>query len=434
MPRILCAALVALALTLLAPPAAALAEDPSSPPPPSPSPPVTPAPSPTATGSASPAPSPVPAPLPTSGPDDPLVTEELERAAGARVDLMRRVIAASSLAERVEAQRRLAQAELELLEMRIAQLGAEIEQSVLRSAETKAHADERRAVLERLIAQTYRVSRTSALEVLLRSGSVVQVVVHLDGLAALSLQERQVVDELRELEAELELQRTALAQQEAELTRLAEGVAAKEAALAALSTRAEALAAAAAAGARAASDAQIAHLRGLAEANARASEAQADLVAEIARQAGVELPTADRWAWPLEGRVTQEFGPSTFILEPPRSYRGTRYARFHDGIDIAAPLGRAVRAAARGRVAFVGRVSGGAMVVVIAHEDGLVTLYGHLDDTSLPPPVAAGDIVEAGERIGAVGLTGMTTGPHVHFIVSRGEEPIDPRIVLPGGP
>jgi murein DD-endopeptidase MepM/ murein hydrolase activator NlpD len=429
---------MALALTFFAPPAQALAEDPTPPPSTTPAPPATSAPTPTPAATADPPASASPAATPTASPsaepDDPLVTVELERAAGARVDLMRRVIAATSLAERVDAQRRLAQAELDFLEGRIAQLRIEMEMTVLRSAETKARADERRAVLERLIAQTYRVSRTSALEVLLRSGSVVEVVIHMDGLAALSEQERQVVEQLRALEAELEQQRTTLAQQESELTVLADAVAAKEAALAELAARAEALATAAMAGARAVSDAEIALLRGLAEANAKESEAEAALIAEIARQAGVELPTADRWVWPLEGRVTQEFGPSTFVLEPPRNYGGIAYPHFHDGLDIAAPLGTPVRAAARGRVAFVGHIAGGAMVVVIAHEDGHVTLYGHLDDTSAPPPVARGDIVEAGERVGAVGLTGMTTGPHLHFILSRGEEPIDPRILLPTEP
>lgn len=375
-----------------------------------------------------------PAASPTAAPDDPLVTEELRRAAGARVDLMRRVIAATSLAERVAAQLELAKAELEFLQSRIAQLRTETETTLLRQAETRARADDRRAVFERLIAQTYRVSRTSALEVLLRSGSVVDMMVHMDGLSALSEQERQVVEELRLLEAELERQRAMLAEQEVELTRLAEAVESKEAGLVALGRRAQALAAAATAGVRAVSDAEISHLRALAEANAKESEAEAALIAEIARQSGVELPTTDRWTWPLEGRVTQEFGPSALTLEPPRTYGGIRYPHFHDGLDIAAPLGSPVRAAARGRVAFVGHIAGGAMVVVVAHEDGLVTLYGHLDDTSAPPPVASGDIVEAGERIGAVGLTGMTTGPHLHFIVSRGEEPIDPRIVLPTEP
>jgi murein DD-endopeptidase MepM/ murein hydrolase activator NlpD len=384
--RILTAAFAALALTFFAPPGQALAEDPTPPPSASPAPPAasTPTPAPTTDPSASASPTATPEASPAAEPDDPLVTMELERAAGARIDLMRRVIAATSLAERVDAQRRLAQAELDFLEGRIAQLRTEMEMTVLRSAETRARADERRAVLERLIAQTYRVSRTSALEVLLRSGSVVEVVVHLDGLAALSEQERQVLAELRALEAELEEQRTTLAQQETELTALADAVAAKEAALAELSARAEALAAAAMAGARAVSDAEIALLRGMAEANAKESEAEAALIAEIARQAGVELPAADRWVWPLDGLVTQEFGPSALTLEPPRNYGGIAYPHFHDGIDIAAPLGTPVRAAARGRVAFVGHIAGGAMVVVIAHQEGHVTLYGHLDDTSAP--------------------------------------------------
>lgn len=362
------------------------------------------------------------------------MSEELRRAAGARVDLMRRVIAATSLAERVEAQRRLAEAERDFLQQRITDLRTEMELTILRSAETKARADERKVVLDRLLKQTYRVSRTSALEVLLRSGSVVEVVVHLDGLETLSEKERQVLEELRALEAELEQQRAILAQQETELAALAEAVAAKESTLATLSTRAEALASAATAGARAVSDAEISLLRRMAEETAKQSEATAALIAEIARRAGVELPAADRWVWPLAGRVTQEFGPSMLTLEPSRTYGGIFYPHFHDGLDIAAPLGSPVRAAAPGRVAFVGHLPGGAMVVVIAHEDGNVTLYGHLDDTSAPPPVRPGDLVEAGERIGAVGLTGMTTGPHLHFIVSRGEDPIDPRIVLPTEP
>lgn len=362
------------------------------------------------------------------------MSDELERAAGARVDLMRRVIAATSLLERIEAQRRLAAAEREFLLGRMEQIRAELEQQVLQVAAIRARADERRAVLERLLQQAYRVSRTSALEVLLRRGSVVDVVVHLDGLEALSEQEREIIAELRAIEQELDRKREEMQRQEEELRSLSDGVAAKDAALAELEARAERLARAASSGARAVSDAEIALLRELAAENAKQSEATAKLIAEIARRAGVDLPTADRWAWPLDGRVTQEFGPSDFPLEPPRTYRGIRYPRFHDGLDIAAPLGTPVRAVARGRVAFVGRIAGGAMVVVIAHEDGQVTLYGHLDDTSAPPPVRAGDVVEAGERIGAVGLTGMTTGPHLHFIVSLADEPIDPRVVLPTSP
>lgn len=431
MHRSLTAVAAALCLTLGAPPVVALAEGPTPTPPTSTAPSPAPSPSPSASPTAGPTPAASPSPTPSA---DPLIAEELERVAGARLDEMRRVIAATSLLERIEAQRRLAAAEREFLLGRLAELRAAHEHAVLEVAAARARADERRAVLERLLQQTYRVSRTSPLEVLLRRGSVVDVVVHMDSLAALSKQEREVLEELRALEAELARQRDEAARQEAEIAALAETVAAKDAALAELEKRAERLAAAASAGARAVSDAQIELLRDMAEAAVRETEAADRLIAEIAARSGVELPRSDRWTWPLAGRVTQEFGPSGLALEPPRTYKGVTYPRFHEGLDIAAPLGTPVRATARGRVAFVGHIAGGAMVVVIAHDARHVTLYAHLDDTAAPPPVRAGDVVEPGERIGAVGLTGVTTGPHLHFVVSYGDEPIDPRVVLPPEP
>jgi murein DD-endopeptidase MepM/ murein hydrolase activator NlpD len=66
------------------------------------------------------------------------------------------------------------------------------------------------------------------------------------------------------------------------------------------------------------------------------------------------------------------------------------------------------------------------MVVLIAHVGGLVSLYAHLDDNTAPPRVKAGDEVQQGQIIGAIGMTGMTTGPHVHFVVWRDGELIDP--------
>jgi murein DD-endopeptidase MepM/ murein hydrolase activator NlpD len=126
--------------------------------------------------------------------------------------------------------------------------------------------------------------------------------------------------------------------------------------------------------------------------------------------------------------LTQRFGPTSLVLEPPRCYAGTCYAHFHDGIDLAAPLGTPVRAMAAGRVVLAGRVPDGAVVVEIDHGAGVLTLYGHLE---VGLAVAVGDRVAGGESIGAVGMTGNTTGPHLHFGVWSAGVPVDPLTILP---
>ncbi|HEV2006096.1 MAG TPA: M23 family metallopeptidase, partial [Candidatus Limnocylindrales bacterium] len=120
-------------------------------------------------------------------------------------------------------------------------------------------------------------------------------------------------------------------------------------------------------------------------------------------------------------------GPTNLVLEPARCYGGHCYPHFHDGIDLAAPLGTTVRAIAAGSVIFAGRLSDGAVVVEIDHGSA-VSLYGHLQAAL---PVTEGESVSAGEPLGAVGLTGNTTGPHLHFGILVSGEPIDPLLVLP---
>ena len=353
------------------------------------------------------------------------------RAKGAPLEELRHVIAATSLAERIDAERSLAAAERELLLGRMEKLRSDRAAAAVRAADLARRLDEQRAVLDRLIQQTYRVSQTSPLQILLQRWSVVDVVVHVDQMATLSEKQRETVDLIHALESEAGRVADDLARQQDEIVTLSDAVAAKDATLAQLAARAERLVAAAARGPRAVSDAEIEVLRGLADDAAREHAAADAAIAEIARAAGVSLPVAVRWQWPADGVVSQGFGPTALDLEPAATYRGTTYPHFHDAIDIAAPLGSAVRAAAAGRVAFVGHIAGGAEVVILAHADGLITLYAHLDDTLAPPPVKVGDVVEAGQRIGSIGLTGVTTGPHLHFAVRRGSDVLDPRSLLP---
>lgn len=344
---------------------------------------------------------------------------------------MRRVVAAASLAERIDAQRRLAAAERELLLREVERIRTAQAATAARLADLSAQRLEATTHLQKVLEETYRVSRTSALEALLRRGSVVDLIVHVDSLARLTAEQREIVDEIRDLERHATREEQDLARQASDIAELTDSVAAKDAVLQRLGARAEALVAAAGRGAQAVSDAEIELLRELADQAARQHEQEDRLIAEIASRSGATLPVLDRMMWPLEGSITQGFGPTSLALEPPVLYRGIRYPHFHDGLDIAAPVGSAVRAVARGRVAFVGHLGDGAMVVIVAHDSGLISLYGHLDDTIARPVVRVGDTVSAGQRIGSVGLTGLTTGPHLHFSLRRGTEPLDPRTVLP---
>jgi murein DD-endopeptidase MepM/ murein hydrolase activator NlpD len=125
-------------------------------------------------------------------------------------------------------------------------------------------------------------------------------------------------------------------------------------------------------------------------------------------------------SWPMEGaRVTQLFGPSSLSLEPPLG----PFKHFHTGIDIAAPFGTTVTAAAAGVVVAVGHSAVGyGNYVVIGHGGGIMTLYGHLLETD----VEVGNMVARGQRIGLEGSTGWSTGPHVHFELRINDAVSDP--------
>jgi len=138
---------------------------------------------------------------------------------------------------------------------------------------------------------------------------------------------------------------------------------------------------------------------------------QLELPSQLAHAAEAARP---KYARPAVGRLTSGFG--------------ARWGRLHAGIDIAAPLGTPVRAIAAGEVTFAGEIGDGAVVVEITHAPGVTSAYAHLEPG---PPVAEGDFVVAGELVGSIGLTGITTGAHLHLAVWSAGEPLDPLTVLP---
>jgi murein DD-endopeptidase MepM/ murein hydrolase activator NlpD len=131
---------------------------------------------------------------------------------------------------------------------------------------------------------------------------------------------------------------------------------------------------------------------------------------------------------PLFGApVTQGFGCTTLDLEPVASVCPSGH--FHSGIDYAAPVGSAVLAAAQGTARRGYDPDGYGLYVVLEHGGGLSTLYAHLSSSD----VAVGTPLAAGARVGGVGSSGLSTGPHLHFEARRDGRPVDPNPLLTGG-
>ena len=105
---------------------------------------------------------------------------------------------------------------------------------------------------------------------------------------------------------------------------------------------------------------------------------------------------------------------------------GPRWGRNHDGIDIARPSNRTIKASDNGRVTFTGWDGTYGQKVVINHSNGYETVYAHLASIT----VSVGDVVEQGQQIGVMGSTGRSTGVHLHFEVRNNGSLVNPMSVL----
>jgi len=123
--------------------------------------------------------------------------------------------------------------------------------------------------------------------------------------------------------------------------------------------------------------------------------------------------------------VTSPFGERRVFLYS----NGESAGSVHYGIDMAAPLGTAVYAAGKGRVAFAGSWILTGNTVVIEHLPGVYSMYFHLNELL----VKAGEMVEEGRQIGAVGMTGLATGPHLHWEITVAGVPVSPEQLVRAG-
>jgi murein DD-endopeptidase MepM/ murein hydrolase activator NlpD len=148
--------------------------------------------------------------------------------------------------------------------------------------------------------------------------------------------------------------------------------------------------------------------------------AEADARRRAALLAGVQAPPEateggpGTFSWPASGPITSPFGM--------RVHPGTGDFKMHTGIDIGAPMGATITAAAAGRVIFAGWESGYGNTIIIDHGGEASTLYAHCSQIF----VSNNQDVQRGQAIGAVGATGDATGPHLHFEIRLNGVAVDP--------
>ena len=136
---------------------------------------------------------------------------------------------------------------------------------------------------------------------------------------------------------------------------------------------------------------------------------------QVPAAAGIESEASPGdFSWPASGPITSPFGM--------RSNPMGGGFEMHPGIDIGAPMGSTITAASSGRVIFAGVYGGYGNAIIIDHGESTTTLYGHCSQIF----VANGQDVQRGQAIGAVGSTGESTGPHLHFEVRVNGSPVDP--------
>lgn len=152
--------------------------------------------------------------------------------------------------------------------------------------------------------------------------------------------------------------------------------------------------------------AEAAAAKAKAEAERRAAQEAAR--AEAARRTAEEAAQRAEVAKPAEGVLTSGYG--------------ARWGSTHQGIDIANEIGTPVRSVAAGEVITAGPASGFGLWVRVQHDDGTITVYGHVNTID----VSVGERVAAGEQIATMGNRGQSTGPHLHFEVLQNGSKVNP--------
>jgi murein DD-endopeptidase MepM/ murein hydrolase activator NlpD len=322
--------------------------------------------------------------------------------------------------ESLGAQLTTLEADLARHRARLAVLQARFEHQTRHLDQLKQDHAKAQRILEQRLVELYEEGEVDNIAILLQVESLNDFVQQLDFMNEVGRHDQRIAATLRRLKVDMAAARRETGAIRAEVAEATQVLAAKtaeaQAARAALLARQSSLAAA-----KEDKSALLTHVEGFRH------EAEEDLDSMLAASAslaaqirasqppaptsggggGDSTPSASGFIWPVNGTVTSGFG--------------MRWGRMHEGIDIAAPTGTAIHAAAAGTVIYAGVMSGYGNIVVIDHGGGIATAYGHMSAIWV-----GGGQVSQGQGIGAVGCTGHCTGPHVHFEVRVNGSPVDP--------
>lgn len=340
-----------------------------------------------------------------------------------------------------------AQAAVQVLDTQVMKLDLQLADLEATEAEKQAQLDARKAILADRIRQAYDTDRTSLLETFLSGQTFTDVLADVSYRLDFAEQDRQLAEQIvadQKVLAVLHQNVETTRGETADLRSAADAQRVKlQGDLAALADAQKRLAKLEADTKRLLAAQQAAYAQLAKDKKRLAATIEASQKAEAALQKQIDALVAQQYrggripsvyngtlAWPMGGTVTQEFGCTGFPWEP----RYGSCAHYHNGIDIAAPMYTAIRAAGPGVVLFAGPnpydSAPKAWIVIIAHSSHLLTWYAHIDNKAHPPRVHAGDHVAKGEVIAYEGMTGHTTGPHLHWMVELNNVFVNPRLFL----
>lgn len=331
----------------------------------------------------------------------------IDRAQGRVDDISSQVDAATALRSRIDSD--------------TARLRAEIAVKTRESTRAKVSCDTETALLAARISAVYRQGDMFYVELLLGSRSVTDLLNRTAFVQQVILSNQRITKDLRIRRAELENARIALERAtQALAARRAEQVTEENRLRTLQSGRADALrdqetAQSAKRSLLAETKANVARLRAAADAEeAEAAQIAADLRGDGSSRGHGKLAGTMTWPTPGHTEISSGYG---WRMHPILHKR-----LFHRGVDIAAPHGARIVAAASGTVIFAGDRGGYGNVTMIDHGDGLVTVYAHQSSIG----VSEGQRVRGGQAIGRVGSTGNSTGPHLHFEVRVNGSTVNP--------